>query len=125
MTGPSVARLRHEVQYQNSITSAHKAEMYEHVQKAPFDLIQLLEKRYWDSSLEECLTVTSIQPMFLSSFPLLPPASSPQPTPGHKSYPSKRANPEAKSAFNLGLIVKASNLQSLCVISFYWRFSFN
>ncbi|XP_042267140.1 uncharacterized protein LOC121896996 [Thunnus maccoyii] len=39
-----------------------------------------------------------------------------RPTPGHKSYPSKRANPEAKPAFNLGLIVEASNLQPVCGI---------
>lgn len=61
------------------MTSAHKAETNEHVQKAPFDPVQLLEKRYWDSSLEECLTATSIQAMFLSSSPLSPPAPSPSP----------------------------------------------
>lgn len=55
------------------------AEMYEHVQKAPFDLIQLLGKRYWDSSQEECLNCHIHPPLFLSFSPLspLPPLHSP------------------------------------------------
>lgn len=73
MKGPSVARLR-LVQYQKSITSAHWVEMDERVQKAPLHLTQ-----NWDSSLEECLTATSIQPMFLSRSAFLrpPPPLSP------------------------------------------------
>lgn len=52
-----------------------------HAQKSPFDLVQPLEKRHWDSSLEECVTVTSIQPLVLSFSPLhAPPSPCPLPT---------------------------------------------
>lgn len=83
--------------------------MYEHAHKAPFDLIQLLEKRYWDSSLEECLTATSIHPCF---YPFLPFHPYPHPTAHSRTQvlSKQKANPEAKPAFNLGLIVEASNL---------------
>lgn len=47
-------------------------------QKAPFDLILLFEKRYWDCTLEECLTATSICPLFPSFF--LPFHPCPHPT---------------------------------------------
>lgn len=100
-------------------------DMSEFVQKAPFDLILLFEKIYWDCTPEECLTATSIRPCLHPFFPFspLPPPQSPlQDT---SLYQSKRANPEAKPAFNLGLIVKASNLQPVCVISFCCCFSFN
>lgn len=98
-------------------------DMSEFVQKAPFDLILLFEKRYlYTRGMPNC----HIHPPLFASFspfsPLPPPQSPLQDT---SLYQSKRANPEAKPAFNLGLIVKASNLQPVCVISFCCCFSFN
>lgn len=47
-------------------------DMSEFVQKAPFDLILLFEKRYWDCTPEECLTATSIRPCLHPFFPFHP-----------------------------------------------------
>lgn len=86
--------------------------------------IHLLENKKQDLSLTECLLPHPSTPASILFSPFTP-THTPWPSPGHKSYPSKRANPEAKPAFNLSLIVGASNLRPMCVISFYWLFIFN